>query len=695
MGPIKVTPATLNAPEPLPTRVSNAPVSPATAAGPVSPEAPALSLNSHVSIPAQGQVSPSIAFVDHQYGSALGDRVESMEMAGLAGADMQALQGYAQSLIDQPAELAAVIGALEAALSSVQAPVMMVDFCALSPEQQDKLKTCFEKAGCADLLAQLESGNTQLSFETIGALYFSLKPIHTLMSSQDPSERNGALFQLKVSNDLLQVLPALQASKKMDEDTLAVMDFSNSLTGLSAKNSASSGLSRLSKEIVETQARGTFDATALSETTARLSLSPLDTVLGNLLLDPNDSDKAQTLAQLLQRFEQGTLSAQDKAKLIAFGLEEKAGKLSVTDGKTASATPLSTEDLAQIKQIATALATPVASRSKEVQAFLAAFQTVIKNTQLLETLTQKRNDLQSKADQLLEQLNRDESDLSDIEATLADLEGLLKRFNKDGLTDRDIRTLAKLGIEIRDGRMVKNKFFDAHGNLIKRKDIESFLRAKQAELTQAIARKRQELGTLNQEIGKTDQAIVQAATELVISQRELGNQYQSLSPEERAIFAPVYESARRQARQALAQAIQALLKANIDPQLLQRLLDDLGRMNRETAQAPETADAQSEATPTESVNPTSPVIAVAARSPGSETESAFHELAADSAQATSVQKKLETQFLDQAGQSRRRNRERAESRQAWLRIAQDQILSQEQLKSMLKDSSSDRFSSKP
>ncbi len=695
MGPIKVTPIQVNVPEPLPARVSGAPVPAVTVAGPALPAEPPQSQSSQLFLPPQGQVSPNIAFVEQQYGSALGDRVESMEMAGLAGADMQALQGYAQSLINQPAELAAVIGALQAALGSVQAPVMMVDFCALSPEQQDKLKTCFEKVGCADLLAQLESGNTQLSFETIGALYYSLKPIHTLMSSQDSSERNGALFQLKVSNDLLQVLPALQASKKMDEDTLAVMDFSNSLTGLSARNSASSGLSRLSKEIVETQARGTFDAAALSETTTRLTLSPLDTVLGNLLLDPNDSDKAQKLAQLLQRFEQGTLSPQDKASLIAFGLEEKTGKLYVTDGKTAATSPLSAEDLAQIKQIATALATPVASRSKDVQAFLAAFQTVIKNTQLLETLTQKRNDLQSKADQLLQQLTSDESDLSDIEATLADLEGLLKRFNKDGLTDRDIRTLAKLGIEIRDGRVVKNTFFDANGNLIKRDDIESFLRAKQAELIQAIAQKRQELGSLNQEIGKTDEEIAQTAADLIVSQQGLDSRYQRLSPEERTVFAPAYESARRQTRQALAQAIQALLKGNIDPRLLQRLMDDLGRLESEAAQTTDSTEPQSEAQPKDRLAATPQVVAVAARSPGSEAEVAFNELQAESAKATSVQQKLETQLLDQAGNSRRRNRERAESRQAWLRIAQDQILNQEQLKSMLKDSASDLFSPAP
>ncbi|MGE3728127.1 MAG: hypothetical protein AB7I41_21410 [Candidatus Sericytochromatia bacterium] len=684
MGPLKVNSAQVNTPSVMPARVLQAPTAPAE----IQPSSPSTAQPppSSVALPSQGQAAPSLPFIEHQYGSALGDRVESMEMAGLAGADMQALQNYAQNLIRQPEDLHAVIGALQTALSSVQAPVMMVDFCTLSPEQQEKLTDCFEKVGCTDLLATLESGNTQLSFETIGALYYSLKPIHTLISSQDPSERNAALFQLKVSNDLLKVLPALQASKQMNEDTLAVMDFSNSLTGLSAKNSASSGLSRLSKEIVETQARGTFDAAALSKTTSRLTLSPLDTVLGNLLLEPSDSNKAQNLTQLLQRFEQGTLSTQDRAKLIAFGLEEKAGKLYVTDGKTASATALSVEDLSQIKQIASALATPVAHRSKEVQAFLETFQTVIKNTQLLETLIQKRNDLQSKADQLLAQLNQDESDLSEIEATLGDLEGLLKRFNKDGLTDRDIRILAKLGIDIRDGHFVKNKFFDANGNLIKRKDIEAFLRAKQTELTQEIARKRQELGTINQAIGKTDEAIAQTATDLISSQRALDNSYQRLSPAEQALFAPAYESARRQTRQALAQAIQALLKGNLDPQLLQKLMDELGRLDREAPQATESAKQHSEAPSSENLAPSPEKVVVEVRTPGLEAEMAFNQLEADRAQAKVVQKKLETQLLDHAGQSRRRNRERAESRQAWLQIAQDQLLNEAQLKSMLKDS---------
>jgi len=630
---------------------------------------------------ALGKGQPTAAFVDGINGLEM-NTLDHLTLVSLLG-DITSLKSYTRELLAQPEAFQSTLQTLQTVLTEAQGQGYVIMPQTLSPEHQAVLQTLLTHSGHEALAATL-SENDFLSYDLIMGLYQCLQPLQTLSTSLDPQARQEALFQLRLVEDPLEMLPLLSETQNLHNHSADMLKLYNSLTDKTNNTGGSKLIATFSRAIAQQQAEGRSDTSVSASLSATAPLQALDIVLGNLMLDLNQGQVDGRLLQLLER--RTELGPQEQAELLKYGIQTEAGQLYALDPtQPGQRQALSSLVLNHIQDLASTLAQPVSERSAEIQMFFAEMQKNFSSYHLVEILTEKRAQLEIEANKLLEKIAGAEAQLQEVETTLQDLDSLLQRFQKDSLTPQDIRILADLGIRLGEGTFVKNKFYDAAGNLIKRKDIKAYLLAKRDTLRQDLAATRAQLGRVRLESRQVEQDLATAAVELVHQQRRLNTAYANLSPAEQARFKLSFENTQKQTMEILLKALNSLQMSG-NQAALNQLLNAMNTTDSQQSQSEaQLIDSVSETTATEQVLTASPDTAP--QTPTSERSQAFYR--AQIQQAAKWEQELENSYLDNIQSAQQYQKNRRQQQESQLRWDHDRALHQQEIQTWHQADSAD------
>ncbi|PKL76146.1 MAG: hypothetical protein CVV27_11755 [Candidatus Melainabacteria bacterium HGW-Melainabacteria-1] len=600
---------------------------------------------------------------------------DQLRLLALPPEALPSLKQHLYSLMTQPEALQDQIETLRQALGSAEHGVL--NPCSLSSAQRTALADCLAACGCSDAAAQVIAGEGLLPCELLAEINHQFSAASTLLSNSDAERRTAAISRLKLSGDPLELLSQLESQHRLQGGEVETLNLYRHLEDLSMASNSQDHMLLLSREIMEATAEGSYDLLAIQQMVPGNALTAVDVVLGNLMLQQNAPEQAQKLLGLLEKVRLNQATPSDQRDLMAFGLSLEQGQLFAIDPDAPEKKQaLTREHLSSLTSISTSLAVPEAQRSPEMGHFLKSMQGVIRASLLVETLNRKRQGLETKARELDHEIRQRERELQELETTVQDLDQLLERFDKDNLTPQDIALLKRIGIDMGSGRVVKNKFYDAEGNLIRRRDLKARLNQERSRLEQELSSIRQERASVGQEINRTERQQVTATIGLIREQQRLDQAFRQLSPDEQRQVGPAYQATRQRALQAIAAAMTALkLEGNLEQ--LDKLLKSLQAIEIEPEAEPDS----------EAETPDAPL----ASAPQTQPNAAENDLNWDPVSPVFMQQQqssqtqsqvVESRWLDVAREDRQWRADREALQQNAKRAEQDQQLNQAQLAQM-------------
>ncbi|MEZ0371691.1 MAG: hypothetical protein ACAI44_21545, partial [Candidatus Sericytochromatia bacterium] len=310
--------------------------------------------------------------------------------------------------------------------------------------------------GCAKALQQAGFAGG-IGFETLKALSGVCEPAGQLLFSQSPQLRSTALVELAVAKDRQSLKMSEKLKPHLSEQDVQAMALYSGTYEISQQDSFLTGAVQ---ELMNKMAANEPGTSLTNYKGKDVALMPMDLFLGRLFLqkEGNPPD-VQGLNRIFLKLQSGqSLNAAEEKTLLANGLKLEQGKVYALNAEGKPTQALKATDIAQLGKVLAIMATPPDKMSREAQLYLQSYTEMM----TFQGLTAKLTGLLSQQTAALEKLDleiaQDEQELAGMDDLLQDLDGLLKRFEMDNLSPADLKIMEKLGIDIKAGVWVKNKF---------------------------------------------------------------------------------------------------------------------------------------------------------------------------------------------------------------------------------------------